>query len=380
VPANAALGDRRCMAFSGTMVAAGQGAGVAVATGAATEIGRISGLLGQVQQLTTPLLRQINDFGRRFTWVALVCAALLFVFAVLVRNYAWPDALIAVIALAVGVVPEGLPAVITITLAIGVRRMAVRNAVVRRLPAVETLGATSVICSDKTGTLTRNEMTAQRVVVAHGEARVGGAGYGPEGELILAEGVDNGVVLPAVLTLVRTGLLCNDAHMHRTSGAWTVNGDPMEGALLALAAKAGFHPGNIRAEWPRLDEIPFDAQHRFMTSLHDAPHGDKVVLVKGAPERVLEMCPLQAHGHAEAALDHAFWTARIAAAAAQGERVLGFAMKAAPESMTRLSFSDVEHGLVFLGVVGFIDPTSPVAVGQIISALSDSNQCDPRQG
>ena len=185
VPPDTALGDRRGMAFSGTLVVAGQGTGVAVATGTATEIGRISELLGQVQELTTPLLRQINDFGRRFTWVALGGAALLFAFAVLVRDYAWADALIAVIALAVGVVPEGLPAVITITLAIGVQRMAARNAVVRRLPAVETLGATSVICSDKTGTLTRNEMTAQRIVVAHGEARAAGAGYGPDGELEL---------------------------------------------------------------------------------------------------------------------------------------------------------------------------------------------------
>src|SRR5690606_12718514 len=159
VPADAALGDRASMAYSGTMVAAGQGTGVVVATGSRTEIGRISTLISGVQELTTPLLRQINRFGRRFTWVAITGALLLFLFAVFVRDFAWAEALIAVVALAVGVVPEGLPAVITITLAIGVQRMAARNAVIRRLPAVETLGATSVICSDKTGTLTRNEMT-----------------------------------------------------------------------------------------------------------------------------------------------------------------------------------------------------------------------------
>ena len=186
VEKNAALGDRKCMAYSGTMVAAGQGSGVAVATALDTEIGRISTLLSGVEQMTTPLLRQINSFGTRFTWVAIGAAALLFAFAVLVRDFAWPDALIAVVALAVGVVPEGLPAVITITLAIGVQRMAARNAVIRQLPAVETLGATSVICSDKTGTLTRNEMTARRVVVAHGEVRVGGSGYAPEGALTYA--------------------------------------------------------------------------------------------------------------------------------------------------------------------------------------------------
>jgi magnesium-transporting ATPase (P-type) len=370
VPLDAALGDRRCMAYSGTMVAAGQGTGVAVATGVATEIGRISTLLGQVQELTTPLLRQINDFGRRFTWVVLACAVLLFAFAVLARDYAWADALIAVIALAVGVVPEGLPAVITITLAIGVRRMAARNAVIRRLPAVETLGSTSVICSDKTGTLTRNEMSAQRVVVAHGEVRAGGSGYGPDGQIELSAEVDNAPGRSALLTLVRTGLLCNDAHVHRTGGTWAVNGDPMEGALVALAAKAGFHPGNIRAEWARLDEIPFDAQYRFMATLHDAPYGDKVILVKGAPERVLDMCGLQAGGHSDVPLDHAFWSARIAAAAAGGERVLAFAMKPVPDSMTRLSFRDVEQGLVFLGFVGFIDPPRPEAVAAIAQCRS----------
>jgi magnesium-transporting ATPase (P-type) len=365
VPADAALGDRSCMAFSGTMVAAGQGTGVAVATGVATEIGRISALLGEVQQLTTPLLRQINDFGRRFTWVVLACSLLVFGFAVLVRGYDWPDALIAVIALAVGVVPEGLPAVITITLAIGVRRMAARNAVIRRLPAVETLGSTSVICSDKTGTLTRNEMTARRVAIARGEVLAAGAGYGPHGELELSAEADTDGGRSAFLTLVRTGLLCNDAQVHRASGTWTVNGDPMEGALVALATRAGFHPGNMRAEWRRLDEIPFDAQHRFMATLHAAPYGDNVVLVKGAPERVLEMCALQADGHAEAPLDRAAWTARIAAAADEGERVLAFAMKPAPDTMTRLSFGDVERGLVFLGIVGFIDPPREEAVAAI---------------
>jgi magnesium-transporting ATPase (P-type) len=370
VSADAALGDRCCMAFSGTMVAAGQGAGVAVATGLATEMGRISTLLGDVHQLTTPLLRQINDFGRRFAWIAMGGAALLFAFAVLARDYAWPEALIAVIALAVGVVPEGLPAVITITLAIGVRRMAARNAVIRRLPAVETLGATSVICSDKTGTLTRNEMTVERVVVSHGDARVRGVGYGPEGELTLSAAVDNDAGRLTVLTLVRTGLLCSNAQVHRSSDAWTVNGDPMEGALVALAAKAGLHPGNIRSEWPRLDEIPFDAQHRFMATLHDAPYGEKVILVKGAPESVLEMCTQQADGHAGVPLDHALWTERIAAAAAEGERVLGFAMKPAPDSMTRLSFRDVERGLVFLGIVGFIDPPREEATEAIAQCRS----------
>ena len=167
VAPDAALGDRLCMAFSGTLVAAGQGTGVVVATGGDTEIGRISALIRGVEQLTTPLLRQITRFSQRFVWVVIAAAALLFAFAILARGFAWADALVTVVALSVGVVPEGLPAVITITLAIGVQRMAARNAAIRRLPAVETLGATSVICSDKTGTLTRNEMTARRIVTAN---------------------------------------------------------------------------------------------------------------------------------------------------------------------------------------------------------------------
>ncbi len=364
-PANAALGDRSCMAFSGTMVAAGQGTGIVVATGINTEIGRISALLGQVEELTTPLLRQINAFGRRFAWIAMGGAVLLFAFAVLARNFDWTEALIAVIALAVGVVPEGLPAVITITLAIGVRRMAARSAVIRRLPAVETLGATSVICSDKTGTLTRNEMTAQRINVALGEARASGAGYGPDGVLTLSAEVDTEAGRETVMLLARAGLLCNDAQLQQFDDAWTVNGDPMEGALVALATKAGLVPETARTEWPRLDEIPFDAQHRFMATLHNAPNGDGIILVKGAPERVLDMCTTQADGQGGTPLDPAYWASRIAAAAAEGERVLGFAMKPASGATTRLSFDDVEQGLVFLGIVGFMDPPREEAMAAI---------------
>ncbi len=371
VAADAALGDRASMAYSGTMVAAGQATGVVVATGLATEIGKISALLGGVQELTTPLLRQINSFGRRFTWVAISSAVLLFLFAVFVRGFAWPEAMIAVVALAVGVVPEGLPAVITITLAIGVQRMASRNAVIRRLPAVETLGATSVICSDKTGTLTRNEMTARRVVVPGGQILVGGSGYSPEGERLFADeraGVPEGH--DAACTLIRAGLLCNDAHLRHAAGAWSVEGDPMEGALVTLAVKAGLDPEGIRAEWARLDEIPFDAQHRFMATLNRTPDGETVVLVKGAPERLIEMSAGQAAGHGGEPLDPDFWAERIAAAAAEGERLLGFAMKRGRAEKSRLDFADAESGLTFLGIAGFIDPPREEAVAAIAECRS----------
>jgi magnesium-transporting ATPase (P-type) len=356
-PAAAVLGERHSMAFSGTLVVAGQARGVVVATGERTEIGRISTLLQSVEQLTTPLLQQISRFGRRFTWMAIGGAAVLFVFAVAVRGYGWTDALIAVVALAVSLVPEGLPAVITITLAIGVRRMAARNAVIRRLPAVETLGATSVICSDKTGTLTRNEMTVHRVVVPGHVAAVTGSGYAPEGA-IEAIGADDAAAIAAIAPLVQCALLCNDARLHERGGQWAVEGDPLEGALIALAMKAGFDPDHARAEWPRLDEIPFDATYRFMAALHRGPGGEAMVFVKGAPERLLEMA---------GAADAAYWTGRIAAEAAAGARVLGFAAKRFDSTREHLAFADVEHGLRFLGIAGLVDPPR----GESLAAVAE---------
>jgi magnesium-transporting ATPase (P-type) len=354
--ADAALGDRRGMAYSGTLVAAGQASGVVVATGLTTEIGRISTLLQSVEPLTTPLLRKINRFAVWFTWVALAIAALVFAFAVWVRGYAWPEALMAVVALAVGAIPEGLPAVITITLAIGVQRMAARNAIIRRLPAVETLGATTVICSDKTGTLTRNEMTATRVVAGGHHLAVSGSGYVPEGDLEAVGHDDDAAAVAAAAPLLRCGLLCNDAQLGRREDAWIVEGDPMEGALVALAMKAGLNAAHVRGEWPRLDEIPFDAAHRYMATLHQGPEGAPIAFVKGAPEAVLEMA---------GAPEREAWAKRIAEAASAGERVLGFGSKTLRAGSKRLRKAEVERGLEFLGVVGFIDPPREEAIGAV---------------
>lgn len=366
---DAPLGDRHCMLFSGTLLATGQATGIAVATGAETEIGRISALIGEVQTLETPLLRQINSFGRLFTYVALATAVALMAFAMLVHDYPWVDALMIVVALAVGVVPEGLPAVITITLAIGVQRMARRNAVVRRLPAVETLGAVSVICSDKTGTLTKNEMTARRIATADRETLVTGAGYSPDGRIETAEGT----AAPAETLLVRSALLCNDAELVEAAERWNVLGDPMEGALVTLAMKAGLHPEAERERFARIDEIPFDSQHRFMATLNRDPGGGGRIFVKGAPERVLAMCAGQIsgqHGGTDAAVDAEYWRRRIAAAAANGERVLGFATAKAPAGLERLGFGDVEAGLTFLGIVGFIDPPRDEAIAAVADCRS----------
>ncbi|ABD05978.1 ATPase, E1-E2 type [Rhodopseudomonas palustris HaA2] len=364
--ADAPLGDRLCMAFSGTLVSAGQGFGVVVATGERTEIGHISTLIEGVEQLTTPLLGQINRFGQRFTWVALSAAVAIFAFATLVRGYEWPDALIVVVAMAVGVVPEGLPAVITITLAIGVQRMAKRNAIIRSLPAVETLGATSVICSDKTGTLTRNEMTARRIVTAEHTVLVSGSGYIPQGELTV-DGRKDAEADASAIRLIRAALLCNDAQLREVKGHYVVDGDPMEGALVALAIKAGLDPVRERSEWKRSDEIPFDAQHRFMATRHAAASGGQVIFVKGAPERLLAMCQTQLGRDGLQPLDTAFWTDRISLAAAEGERVLGVAVRSPARASDQLVFADLDEGLAFMGLVGFIDPPR----AEVIQAIAE---------
>ena len=361
VPAGADLGSRGSMLYSGTLVATGHAVAVVVATGAATRIGRIGSLLGQVETLTTPLLQQIARFGRGFTMIALAAAAALFAFAVAVRGYSGLDALMVVVALAVGVVPESLPAVITITLALGVRRMAARNALVRRLRAVETRGATTVICSDTPGTLPRNEMAARRGATRAGRVRAEGEGYAPQGRVTAVDGGE--AALAAAQRVARIGLLCNDARLSGDDdGHWRVDGDPMEGALLALAARAGIDAAQLRSARPRLDEVPFDAAHRFMATLHADGKGGALLCVKGAPEQVLALSRAEAGPDgAPAPLDPEAWRRGIDAAGAEGQRVLGFAWKALDHVPAQLALEDV-HGLVFAGIVGFIDPPREEAI------------------
>ncbi|PWS35710.1 carbonate dehydratase [Falsiroseomonas bella] len=365
VAPGAPLGDRASLAFSGTLVAAGQGMGVVAATGAATELGRISGLIGEVQTLATPLLRQMDRFARRLTFVILGLSALVFAFAWVLRGYAAEDAFLAVVGIAVAAIPEGLPAVLTITLAIGVRRMAARNAIVRRLPAVETLGAVSVICSDKTGTLTRNEMTVAVAETALGRFEAAGEGYAPEGTVTHEGDPTEGAAAELLGTLARAAVLCNDAALREEPDAgWVVAGDPMEGALLAFAARAGAPPDALRLRFPRRDEIPFDSRHRYMATLH-ATHGHAFACVKGAPERLLDMCNRQAGPAGEASLDAASWHARAEALAAEGMRVIAVARRDLPQDAEALSAADVEHGLVLLGLLGLIDPPREEAVAAV---------------
>ena len=364
--AGAELGDRHCMAYCGTLVTCGQGTGVVVATGAATEIGRISAMLEQVPTLSTPLLRKLNQFSRWLTAAILLGASLTVLFGVFLRGYALKDMFLAAVALAVAAIPEGLPAIITVALAIGVQRMARRSAIVRRLPAVEALGSVTVICSDKTGTLTRNEMTVQSVLTAGADFTVSGAGYAPHGGFLLDGGEVGAGCHPELEDIARAALLCNDASLAIHDGAWQLAGDPTEGALVTLAMKAGLDQGAERERLPRTDAIPFESQHCFMATLHHDHAGHGYVFLKGAPERVLSFCMRQRRGAADEALDPGPWTARMERLAAQGMRLLAVAMRREPDRRTELAFAGVEAGgFTLLAVLGITDPPREEAVRSV---------------
>lgn len=351
-----ALGDRRNLAFSGTLVTSGQGVGVIVATGVHTEIGHISTLLTKVQTLTTPLLRQLDRFGRWLTGAILAVAAITFVFGVVFRNYQAGEMFLAVVGLAVAAIPEGLPAIITITLAVGVQTMARRNAIIRRLPAVEALGSVSVICSDKTGTLTRNEMTVRSAVCTEKPLTVSGVGYDTHGVFSTDEGETSAEDHAGLIELCRAGLLCNDAAAYFGEGNWRFDGDPTEIALLVLAIKAGLNPALCAEEFPRDDVIPFESEHRFMATLHHDHAGHSFIYLKGAAETVLQRCSHERSQGETRPLNPAFWHARLDEIGSQGQRTLALAFRAEESGARSIGFSDVDGGLTLLGVVGIIDP------------------------
>jgi potassium/sodium efflux P-type ATPase len=366
VAANAALGDRVCMAFSGTLVTSGQGKGVVVGTGTETEIGRISSMLSKVEMLTTPLVAQMNVFARWLTILILLIAVILLIFGYFVEHFEFNELFMAVVGLSVAAIPEGLPAVLTITLAVGVQAMARRNAIVRRLPAIETLGSVSVICTDKTGTLTRNEMMVASVVTHTHIFSIDGNGYEPNGAIKLNDSGVNGRDHAILEELGRAAALCNDASLHEREGVWTVEGDPMEGALLALSGKIGMDVRKELSEWTRTDAIPFDAKHRFMATLNHDHENHAFVAVKGAPEQLLSMCEEQrgAAGGTEP-LNQAYWHEKAESIAAQGQRVLAFAVRSVTPEHTVLEFSDVEGALILIGLVGLIDPPRSEAIEAI---------------
>ncbi|MCH9815340.1 MAG: cation-transporting P-type ATPase [Actinomycetia bacterium] len=353
--ADTMLADRANLALSSTLVTAGQATGVVVGTGDATEIGRVNKMVAQAEILATPLTRRINRFSKVLLWIILMLAAVTFAIGIL-RGESWLDMFLAAVALAVGAIPEGLPAAMTITLAIGMHRMARRNAIIRRLPAVETLGSTTVICSDKTGTLTQNAMTVQQIIAGDVHYEVSGSGYTPTG-VVLANSrtVEQPLPWPLAETL-RAGVLCNDAHLFEEQGQWQVNGDPTEGGLIVAAAKAGIELVDIEASYRRLDVVPFASEYQLMATLHETDHGN-TVYVKGSVERVLACCQEVAMAQeSRYPLDVAAVHAQAEELARNGLRVLAFAVGQLPADQVELTHGDISSGMTFLGLQAMLDP------------------------
>ncbi len=354
------LAERSNMAYASTVVTSGRLVAVVAATAQTTEIGRIGELVARVETLTTPLLRAMSQFGKRLSAVIVLVAALVFVFGFFLRDFSLVELFMIVVSLAVAAIPEGLPAILTITLALGVQRMASRNAIIRRLPAVETLGSVSVICSDKTGTLTKNEMTVREVILRGESFEVTGSGYEPKGSFKLASKAVDPQAHSGLWQLLQAGFLCSDARLKEHDGNWRLEGDPTEGAVVALGMKAGLGRASEKAA-PRLDVIPFESEHRFMATLHVHSDGHRIYL-KGAPEAVLERCDFEYRQDGEQLLEPSFWEKEIERLAGKGYRVLAIATAKAPADKNSIGFSDVDNRLTLLGFVGMIDPPRPEAI------------------
>ncbi|MDA8231869.1 MAG: HAD-IC family P-type ATPase, partial [Magnetospirillum sp.] len=350
----------------------GQGHGLVVATGEGTEVGRIGSLAGEVRTPDTPLTRRLDQFARQITLLILAAGSAAFFYGYVVRRMSALEITLAVVGLAVAAIPEGLPAIVTIVLAIGTRVMARNHAIVRRLPAVESLGSVTVICSDKTGTLTRNEMTVARAALPSRTLDVDGVGYAPEGRF-QARGREIAAKSDGELQdLARCAALCNDAHLHgNTASGWQLVGDPTEGALLTFARKAGLNIVEVAAAMPRIDEIPFDSENRFMVTLHHDPAGRVFAFLKGAPERVLALCVRDGAGMV---LDHAAWKARMEDSADAGLRVLALAQCEMPVGTTAISMGDLYPRFTLLGLAGLIDPPR----SEVIAAVADCRRAGLR--
>lgn len=352
------LGDRNNMAFSGTTVMSGTGTGLVVETGRHTELGRINQMLADVGQMTTPLLRQTARFGKTVSIVIVAISVLIFAFGFFFRDYPTGELLMSVIGLAVAAIPEGLPAILSIILAIGVQNMAKRNAIIRNLPSVETLGSVSVICSDKTGTLTKNEMTVKALVTGDKTFEVTESGYEPSGDVLLNDEKVDLMNEKGGRDLLVCFRVCNDGSLSQDEeGHWTIKGDPTEGALLTVYEKA-----DLDFNLPeRIATIPFDSGYKYMATLVDWDEGRRI-LIKGAPDRLLDMAQKEAHGESERELDRAAWEQKISEAAGLGQRILGAAYKNVGRDQTDIDHADLEGDVVFLGFAGIIDPPRPEAV------------------
>ncbi|MCV3212734.1 HAD-IC family P-type ATPase [Plectonema radiosum NIES-515] len=364
--ADTPLAERKNMAYAGGFVTFGQGMGIVVAIANNTETGRISQLMEQHTDVSTPLTRKFDKFSQNWLYMVLGLATLTFVVGLSYRNF--QDALEAAVTLTVSAIPEGLPAVVTVTLAIGVSRMAKRHAIIRKLPAVETLGSATVICSDKTGTLTENQMTVQAIYAGGHQYNLTGVGYNPEGEILSDERVVDLNRDRGLQECLIAGLLCNDSHLEKKNGKWVVLGDPTEGALIASAEKAGFSQSMLTKQMPKLDAIPFESDFQYMATLHVTAKG-KTIYVKGSVEAILQRCTLMINSDGQSRPMDCVETLRqttiereVNIMARQGLRVLALAKKPMSDEQTTVDHNDIETGLIFLGLQGMIDSPRESAI------------------
>ncbi|MGE5341036.1 MAG: cation-transporting P-type ATPase [Candidatus Omnitrophota bacterium] len=360
--AKTGLADRLNMLYSATFINYGRGKAVVTATGDATEVGRISELMVTAEDLETPLTIKISHFSRYLLFVILGLSALTYIVGVL-RGQSAVEMFMAAIALAVGAIPEGLPAVVTITLAIGVSRMAKRNAIIRHLPAVETLGSTGVICSDKTGTLTENQMTVQEIYSAGHKYDVSGLGYGFEGSIRETSDKAGTLSSVALKECLSAGLLCNDSRIVEREGERQVEGDPTEAALIVSANKAKNLFSEGLPAWPRQDSIPFESEYQYMATLHVLPGGKRRIYLKGSAEMILAKCvnDLDEHGDTRP-LNRALIIQQVEIMAAKGLRVLAFAYSDVSSQKVTIDHNDITESLTFLGIQGMIDPPRREAI------------------
>ncbi|OQX16296.1 MAG: carbonate dehydratase [Desulfobulbaceae bacterium A2] len=363
-PRDTLLADRLNMAYSSTLVTYGIATGVVVATGNSTEIGRINELIASADILATPLTKKIAKFSGLLLYVILGLAAITFAVGIL-RGESWLNMFMAVVALAVGAIPEGLPAAVTITLAIGVSKMARRNAIIRKLPAVETLGSTTIICSDKTGTLTQNQMTVQEIFAGGDSFLVSGIGYAPVGEISRSNEAAAPAEHHALHECLTAGMLCNDAKLLEVDGEWRVEGDPTEAAMVVAARKGGLEREQLSAALPRLNVIPFESQYQYMATEHGTAER-RVIYLKGSVESVLDRCGTTLSRTGEMMpLEPDVCHRAAAKMAEKGLRVLAFARMEREHATAELGHDDVARGMTFLGLQGMIDPPRPEAVAAV---------------
>jgi Ca2+-transporting ATPase len=351
------LADRVNMSYASTLVTYGRATGIVTATGDKTEVGRISKLISSATELQTPLTRKITQFSRYLLVVILLLAGMTFLVG-LWRGEPLVDMFLAAVALAVGAIPEGMPAAITIMLAMGVSRMAKRQAIIRKLPAVETLGSTTVICSDKTGTLTQNEMTVQEIYTTAGSYAVDGSGYNPAGKITPIGGSAPAAHSKSLSESLICGVLCNDSVLSENEGQWGIDGDPTEGALVVAAAKAGIDADALRKELPREDEMPFDSGRQYMATLHSDPGtGWRGIYLKGALETILNRCTSTLSDNGERIeLNHSEAAQAAADLAAKGLRVLTFAKTQPLRDGQGIEQAETAQDLIFLGFQAMMDP------------------------